>query len=117
MIVDSSGSIGRRNWAKLKRFLLSLTSSLDVGPGKTHVSSIAYSSDPKVELRFTDRQDKGNVNSELEGMEWQMGYTFIDKALQLADEKLFTTPSGMRPNSVKVWDYLLVHDMNTLRPW
>lgn len=106
-IVDSSGSIGRRNWARLKRFLMSVTSKLDVGQGKTQVSAIAYSSDPKVEYRFTDRQSTEEVNALLEGMAWQRGYTYIDKALMLADRELFTAPSGMRSNAAKVSSHLI----------
>lgn len=101
-IVDSSGSIGRRNWARLKRFLMSLTSKLNVGQANTHVSAIAYSTDAEVVFRFNELQSTEEVNKGFDGMAWQKGYTHIDKALQLADSDLLTTSSGMRSNAAKV---------------
>ena len=101
-IIDSSGSIGRTNWERMKRFLKAVVSRLDVSQSATHVAAIAYSTKPVVVMRFTGAQDTNEVNRLFDGMLWQRGFTYTDKALQLADTDLFQTTNGMRPNVAKV---------------
>lgn len=101
-IVDSSASIGKTNWERTKRFLKALVSKLDVSPGRSHVAAVAYSTDPIVIMRFKDVRDTDGVNRVLDGMRWQRGLTYTDKALQLADRDILQTSNGMRPNIAKV---------------
>ena len=86
----------------MKRFLKALVSKLDVSPSTTHISAVAYSNNPEVVLRFRNRQSTDEVNNALDGMRWQRGFTYTDKALLLADSDLFQTANGMRPNVAKV---------------
>ena len=101
-VIDSSGSIGRSNWGRMKRFLKAIVSKLDVSPDATHISAIAYSNNPEVVYRFNDRQGTDEVNYAFDGMRWQRGFTYTDKALQLAASDLFQSGNGMRPNVAKV---------------
>ena len=101
-VVDSSGSIGRSNWERVKRFLKALVSKLDVSPSATHLAVISYSTNPKVELRFNGLQDNDEVNRKLDDMIWQRGLTYTDKALQLANRDLFQVSNGMRSRVPKV---------------
>ena len=105
-IVDSSGSIGRRNWLKMLQFLKDMVKAFNVGPDKTHVAVLAYSTGAKVEFRF-NRLTGSDVTEEgyydlIDRIRFQRGYTFIDKALLLADAEIFTTASGMRPELPQV---------------
>nr|XP_058971731.1 uncharacterized protein LOC131798056 isoform X6 [Pocillopora verrucosa] len=101
-VIDSSGSIGRSNWGRMKRFLKALVSKLDVSPSFTHISAVAYSNNPEVVYRFNNRQTTDDVNNAFDGMRWQRGFTYTDKALLLADSDLYRPSSGMRPNVAKV---------------
>ena len=101
-IIDSSGSIGKRNWERMKRFLKALVSKLDVSDSATHVAAIAYSNNPEVVLQFRSYQGTDEVNLEFDRMPLQRGYTYTDKALELANNNLFQTANGMRPNVPKV---------------
>ena len=101
-IIDSSGSIGRTNWERMKRFLKALVSRLDVSSSAAHIAAIAYSNSPVVVMRFNDIQGTNQVNQKLDGMRFQRGFTYIDKALLLADNDLFQTSTGMRSNVPKV---------------
>ena len=101
-IVDSSGSIGRKNWERMKRFVKSIVSKLDVGRATTRVAAIAYSTNPEVVWRFSDFQGTDMVNRIIDRMRWQRDYTYTDKALLLADRDLFQTSNGMRLNAQKV---------------
>ena len=101
-VIDSSGSIGRSNWGRMKRFLKAIVSKLDVSPDATHISAIAYSNNPEVVYRFNDRQGTDEVNKAFDGMRWQRGFTYTDKALLLADSDLFQSANGVRPDVTKV---------------
>lgn len=101
-IMDSSGSIGRRNWEKLKRFVKSIVSRFDVGFSATHVAVIAYSTNPVVEMRFWNTQSTDEVNQVIDKIPWQRGMTYSNKALLLADRDIFTIANGMRPEAPKV---------------
>ena len=86
----------------MKRFLKALVSKLDVSPSSTHISAVAYSNNPVVVLRFSDTQGTDEVNNAFDGMRWQRGFTYTDKALLLADSDLFQSANAMRPNVAKV---------------
>ena len=101
-IVDSSGSIGRSNWERMKRFLKALVSKLDVSSSATHVAVVSYSTYPQVVMRFRNFQGTDHINRVLDAMRWQRGFTYTDKALQLADSDLFQTTNGMRLKEPKV---------------
>ena len=101
-LIDSSESIGRRNWERIKRFVKALVSKLDVRSSATHVAAIAYSTNPIVELRFWNSQSTNDVNRVIDEIPWQRGFTYTDKALQLADSDLFKVVNGMRPDVPKV---------------
>ena len=105
-LVDSSGSIGRRNWDKMKQFLKDMVKAFNVGPDKTHIAIVAYSTRAVLEFKF-DRLKGSQVteagyNSLIDGIRFQRGFTYIDKALMLADEQVFLISAGMRPELPQV---------------
>ena len=101
-IIDSSGSISRRNWERVKRFVKAATSKLDVSSSGARIAAIAYSTDPEVLMRFNDYQGTDEVNRGFDGMGHQRGYTYTDKALELADRDVFQISNGMRFDVPKV---------------
>ena len=105
-LVDSSGSIGRRRWPLMKEFLKKVTNVFNVGPDGTHIAVIAYSTNAKLEFTFNTlsgaqitAEEYGNL---IDNIEFQRGFTYIDKALIMADEQVFTTSAGMRPGVSQV---------------
>lgn len=101
-VIDSSGSIGRKNWERMRRFLKALVSKLDVDSSATHIAAIAYSTKPKVEMKFDGLQSTNQVNRLFDRMLWQRGVTYTDKALLLANKEVFQTSGGMRLHVPKV---------------
>ena len=105
-IVDSSASIGKTNWERTKRFLKRIVSKLDIGPTTTRIATISYSTNPDIVLRFNtlsgSRLNVDEVVKVLDGLPWQRGFTYIDKALEQAAQRVFTTAAGMRSNVPKV---------------
>ena len=72
----------------------------------THFAFLEYSTESKVYLRFNDfagAQLNGvNVKRKVEEILQSKGKTFIDKALILANQEIFTVESGMRTGVKKV---------------
>ena len=99
-LVDSSGSIGRRNWVKMLDFLKDMVRAFNVGPDKTHIAVIAYSTKAKVELKFNTLTGSAiteeGYNTLISKIRFQRGFTFIDQALILAETDVFTPAGGMR---------------------
>lgn len=80
--------------------------AFDVSPDGTHFALLEYSTDPKVYLRFNDFADAQlngvNVKRKVEEILQSKGKTFIDKALELANQEIFTTEGGIRPDVKQV---------------
>ena len=105
-VVDSSGSISRSNFRRLKKMLKGLLEYLNVGPDGTHAAMVAYSTDAKVEFKFDTFLGSDitveNYAAAFDVVKHQEGYTYINLGLRLAKEELFTTDAGMRPDAIKV---------------
>ena len=110
-IVDSSGSISRRNWALMREFLKEVVDEFDISPSGTHVAAVAYSTNPQVVFKFNTLQgarlNVGEVNKKLDRMPHQRGFTYIDRALRLADEQVFNVKDGMRRDVTKVYLFIV----------
>ena len=111
IIVDSSGSISRRNWILMKDFLKQLADEFDISPSGTHVAAVAYSTNPKVVFKFNTLQgsqlNADEVKKLLDRIPHQRGLTYIDRALLFADGEIFTVQNGMRPQVTKVTLYTM----------
>ena len=107
-LVDSSGSIGLSiaRWLKMLNFLKAVVKEFNVGPDATHVAVVAYSTNPQLVFTFgtlsgADFMEKmyGQI---IDMIPFQGGFTYIDKALKMADEQVFIPSAGMRPTVLKV---------------
>ena len=116
-MVDSSGSIGRRNWLLMKNFVIDVQSLFTIGENTTHIAVVAYSSFAEVVFNFNALQGS-QITSEgygklISAMRWQRGYTYIDRGISKADEEVFTAQAGMRDDVEKVricHIYFALHD-------
>ncbi|XP_048583307.1 uncharacterized protein LOC5512020 isoform X1 [Nematostella vectensis] len=106
LLLDSSGSIGRRNWVKVQKFAKSIVDIYDISEQGTHFAIIAYSTSAVVEIAFNKytgvERNAVNIKRDIDEFKLQRGLTFIDKALALADSKVFTVEGGMRTDRKKV---------------
>lgn len=105
-VVDASDSIGRANWFLKKQFIKRILSSFRIRQDGVRVALVIYSSEAEVILKFNTLKgrdlNEDQVSKKIELMEWRKGFTFIDKALQLADKEIFVTSAGMRTDVQKV---------------
>lgn len=111
-LVDSSGSISDRDWRLLRDFVKSVVNKLNVSSSGSHVALISYASYAVVELRFNtltgDKLNPVEINKVVDRIKHHKGYTYMDRALQLADKKIFSELGGMRQAVRKVWTHPLL---------
>ena len=117
-ILDGSGSISSSNWVLIKDFVKRVIDAFEVHEKGTHFAFLEYSTEPKVYLRFNDftgAQLNGvNVKRKVEEILQSKGKTFIDKALTLANQEIFTVESGMRSGVKKVSQVTKVFEGETI---
>ena len=106
MIVDASGSISRRNFKKLLDFIQDLLDGFDISEEGTHIAVIEYSTKASVQIKFNDfsgaQLHAPNIKRKIRRIPHSRGYTYIDKALKLANTSVFSEEGGMRPGVTKV---------------
>ena len=87
-------------------FLKKIIDAFNVGPDGTHIAVIAYSTNSVLEFTF-NALSGAQVTAEeygklIDGIRFQRGFTYIDKALIMADEQVFIQSAGMRPDVSQV---------------
>jgi len=101
-----TGSISRRNFQNLKNVLRKAIDQFDISETGTHVALIEYSTEASVQLKFNDLSgaliNAPNVKRKIQAIPHSRGFTYINKALNLADKELFTEANGMRKDVFKV---------------
>ena len=98
--MDRTRSVGRENFKLLKGFLLEIIDALDIGPNATHTAFILFHKRAKVLNTFNDSAYHSNeeVHHLIEDTSNFLGWrTFIDRALEAANNQLFTVQGGDRP--------------------
>ena len=90
----------------MKNFLREVTNVFNVGPDGTHIAVIAYSTNAKLEFTF-DTLSGAQITADeygklIDKIGFQRGFTYIDKALIMADEQVFVSSAGMRPGVSQV---------------
>lgn len=106
IIVDTSGSVSRRNFQLLLRFIRDIVFGFEISEDFTHIALIEYSTQASVQLKFNDLTGRNinrySVNRRVNRIPHRKGYTYIDRALRLANEQVFTYEAGMRDYVKKV---------------
>ena len=105
-LVDSSSSIGLQNWARMMQFLKNIVKVFNVGPDKTHIAFVSFSTSVVLEFKF-DRLKGSQITeagyySLIDKIRYQGGATNIDEALILAEQQVFIRRAGMRPELPQV---------------
>lgn len=101
-VVDSSGSISRRNFKRELQFVKEVASTFKMGPNQSQIAVISYSDDAQVDIRFGEYSNVNDFNAAVDRVRHQRQRTRIDKALDLGNNKVFTPSGGARPNVAKV---------------
>ena len=106
LIVGSSETINTNNWSRMKQFLKMVVSVFDVRPDRAHIALVVFSTRAQVVLKFNDLQGPqltaSAVNRKIDSIPRELGLRFIDKALRITEQVVFTEANGMRKKIPKV---------------
>ena len=91
---------------QLKAFTSSIIDGLDISPSGFHVGLITYGANATIVIPFNELDgpllNRDAIKSLVDIATPMPGSPRIDRALQLADQKLFTAEGGARPGVPKV---------------
>lgn len=88
-IIDSSGSIARRNYLKLKTFVKYIAKSFGISPTGSRAGIVLYNTAASVQAHFGQYSTTEEFDKLVDDLRHERGLTYIDKALGLASSQLF----------------------------
>ncbi|XP_061443604.1 collagen alpha-6(VI) chain-like [Rhineura floridana] len=96
VLVDSSASIGLENFQKVKSFLYTVISSLDVGRSQIRIGLAQYSNDTFREFLLNQYSTKSDILEQIQNLPFRSGGTYTGAALDFIREGYFTESAGSR---------------------
>ena len=96
-ILDNSGSVGRSNFERMKRFVKDLTDFYNIGREETRVSVMSYSNSANIHISFSRYfSDKSQFDNAVDRIQYTGGGTATSIALNMAYNDMFTSRYGAR---------------------
>lgn len=113
LVFDSSHSIAKEGWERIRQTAKDVIHSIDISPQGTHVSILVYSSDVEEFYVFDNNSssDPKNLMNMVDGLKFYGSWSRLDIALNAVVNYVFTDKNGARSNVPKV--VLIFSDGNT----
>ena len=96
-VLDSSGSVAASNFQHVRNFAANLVQELQIGPNKTQVGMIVFSSSVRVMFYLNTYQDSSSLLQAIANIPYLGGYTNTPAALSILLNQ-FSTVFGARPS-------------------
>ncbi|XP_077073745.1 collagen alpha-6(VI) chain [Siphateles boraxobius] len=97
-LVDSSSSIGTRDFREVKSFMHTFVDGLDIDTKNVQVGLTQFSTDPHKEFLLGDYANKAELIKKIDNLPYRTGGTFMGKAMNFLKDSYFTSASGSRIN-------------------
>jgi len=97
-LVDSSSSIGTRDFRELKTFMHTFVDGLDIDTKNVQVGLAQFSTDPHKEFLLGDYANKAELIKKIDDLPYRTGGTYMGKAMNFLKESYFTSAGGSRIN-------------------
>ncbi len=95
-LVDGSSSIGLENFQQVREFLSSLVENFDVAPDKNRIGLVQYSDTPHTEFFLNTYQNKEEILSYIQNLQYKFGRTFTGQGLEFMLKQHFVEKAGSR---------------------
>ncbi|KAL0171661.1 hypothetical protein M9458_031972, partial [Cirrhinus mrigala] len=95
-LVDSSSSIGTRDFREVKTFMRTFVDGLDINTKKVQVGLAQFSTDPHKEFLIGDYANKADLFKKIDDLPYRTGGTYMGKAMKFLKDNYFTTAGGSR---------------------
>lgn len=97
VVMDSSDSLGIRNFETQKRFVKNLLAKFKLGRNETMLSLINFNTKTQLYIDFMNFTDYSTTASVIDKIPYVGGFTYTFDALSMANEQVLTESRGMRP--------------------
>lgn len=101
-ILDSSSSEGTTNFHKQVDFVKTFIQQFNIGPNKTRVSTITFSTNVKNNFWLNQHQTQSSLHTALDHVSYVGGITNTDQALTFARLNSFLARNGGRADAEKI---------------
>ena len=101
-VLDGSAAADEATWNRLKSFARGVANAFLLHDDATRVGVITYSTKPKLELQFDEKNDRDEFSDFLNTVSSTHGSSDLERALALANDKLFVPEAGMRTKVSRV---------------
>lgn len=98
-ILDTSSSVGKDNFEKIRKWVSDLVDSFDVAPDKTRVAVVRYSDRPTIEFKLDRYRTLKDVKDAARRIVYRGGNTMTGDAISYTTKNIFTESAGARPLS------------------
>lgn len=98
-ILDTSSSVGKENFEKIRQWVANLVESFDVAPDKTRVAVVRYSDRPTVEFNLARHRTLEEVKRAARNIRYLGGNTMTGDAISFTTTNIFTERNGARPKA------------------
>lgn len=98
-ILDTSSSVGKENFEKIRQWVANLVESFDVGAEKTRVAVVRYSDRPTTEFNLGRYKTLEEVKRAAGNIRYLGGNTKTGDAISFTTNNIFTERAGTRPAS------------------
>lgn len=96
-ILDTSSSVGKDNFEKIRQWVANLVDSFDVGEDKTRVAVVRYSDRPTTEFNLARYKTLSEVKRAAKNIRYLGGNTKTGDAISYTTNNIFTVLAGARP--------------------
>lgn len=96
-ILDTSSSVGKENFEKVRQWVANLVDSFDVAPDKTRVAVVRYSDRPTTEFSLGRYGTPEEVKQAARNIRYLGGNTMTGDAIGYITSSIFSERSGARP--------------------
>lgn len=101
-VLDDSGSVGSNNFHHALDFVRKIISQLMIGPNKSQIALISYSTHAKIEWYLDSYSTKQEVLNAIANVHYKGGSTRTHEALEAVRTQILTLAKGDRPLAYNV---------------
>lgn len=110
MLTDSSGSIQPHDFERMKSFMKTLVSSLDIKPDAVRVALAQFSHEPRKEFYLNEVNSEEDAKKRIDAIVQIKSTTNIGMALDFIRNNFFQTSSGSRKEKGVSQNLILITD-------
>ncbi|XP_013921020.1 PREDICTED: collagen alpha-1(XXII) chain [Thamnophis sirtalis] len=97
-LLDTSSSVGKEDFEKVRQWIAHLVDTFEIGPDKTRVGVVRYSDQPTTEFDLGSYGTRQEVKEAAKGIKYHGGNTNTGDALRYINSYSFSARAGGRPN-------------------